>query len=123
MIKKIIVSVFIATLFIGCCIAQPPTAGCYIVNNNLDKFIGTWKWTSGSDEIVFKLGKFRHTVVDYDEDVLLGTHSYVQNGQLIESTLNRFDNLSNRHKDRSIYLSNDPIISINRVQGALKDVS
>lgn len=110
-------------LLLGCCVAQPPTPGSYVTNNNIDKFVGTWKWVSGNDEIIFKLAKFRHTVTNYDEDIILGSHSYIQNGNLIESSLDKFNNLGNNHKDRSIYAWNDPTVSQNKIEGAIKDIS
>lgn len=121
--RNLLSTLLIIFILTNRCISQPPAPGSYVTNNNIDKFVGTWKWTSGTNEIIFKVAKFRHTIVDYDEDILLGSHSYTSNGVLVESTLDKFSNLANNHKDRSIYAWNNPSNGANVAEGAIKDVS
>lgn len=104
-------------------ISQPFEDSTYYAENYINKFEGTWKWVNGNDEIIIKLKKFRHSFSTYDEDILLGSHSYSQNGVIIESSLNDFDAIPSDHKKRSVFLWNDPTESINKTIGVIKDLS
>lgn len=106
------------------CIAQLPTAVTYVVNNNVDKFEGTWKWSSGNDEVIIKLKKvkFLNSSPAYYDDVLLGCHTYIKNGVVVESSMSDFDLLGPSRKG-TIYLWNIPEESSTKVIGSLKDIS
>jgi hypothetical protein len=110
-------------LFYSISNGQPPPAGSYITNNEVNKLEGTWKWVSGTDEVILKLKKFRTTITDYDEDVILGSHSYIKNGVIIENSLGDFEDIPINQKLRTVFIylvtSTDP----NKFQGSLKDIS
>lgn len=97
----------ISTLFIfSCSRAQIPQAGQYYQNSDIDKFVGTWKWQSGSDIVILKLKKVKvyNEKPGFHHDMLRGSHSYVQNGVTIESTLADFDIVGdNRRGTVSLY--------------------
>ncbi len=89
--KKIIIPL-IATLFTTGCMAQlmPHPQGSYTLSPSLDKFVGTWKWVSGNDTMVLTFLKQKahfRSPLNYDVDVLVGWHSYIKNGTLVESSL------------------------------------
>ena len=53
------------------------------MDNDLDKFVGTWKWQNGNDEFIVVLEKKEHILdVDgeYYNDLLIGEYSYIENG-------------------------------------------
>jgi len=64
--------------------------------NDLDRYIGTWKYTSGSISLTIILQKkLRQHVLDevYDfyEDVLVGEYMYVENGIVKANTLSQLN--------------------------------
>lgn len=71
--------------------AQPPhPAGTYTTHPELNEFIGTWRWTSGTDTVILVLKKqmiYYPPIMDYNEERLVGWHKYVKNGVVIESDL------------------------------------
>lgn len=79
----------------------PHPPGSYIINTNIDKFVGTWISISGTDTLTIVLHKekiFFPNPLSYDQDMLIGWHRYVKNGQLIESSLQYVgDSYSNGH--------------------------
>lgn len=103
---------------------QVPNQGDYITNSNIDKFEGTWKWTLGNDEVIIKLKKvkFLNSSPAYYDDVLLGCHTYIKNGIVVESSMGDFDLLGPGRKG-TIYLWNIPEESSTKVIGSLKDIS
>jgi hypothetical protein len=56
------------------------------VNPYLNKFIGTWRWTSGTDTLEIKLEK----QVRLNLEVMVGWHKYVKNGIIIQSSYQHF---------------------------------
>lgn len=54
-----------------------------------DKFVGTWKWTSGNDTVIIVLEKQVYTIpfTGASSEALVGWHKYVKNGQLVQSSL------------------------------------
>jgi hypothetical protein len=83
----ILISVFISTV----------SYSQLVVNNDLNKFSGTWKWTSGNDTMVIVLEKQVVTLPGgRSNEVLVGWHEYIKNGQVAQSSLQhtglRFDN-------------------------------
>jgi hypothetical protein len=74
----------------------------YLENNNyikdfdldLDKFVGTWKWTSPTNpNTFFEINFFKvlrwnpNRLINYYEDKILGNYKYVDNGVVITNTL------------------------------------
>ncbi len=88
--KKII---FIIALLINsvASFSQPPhPAGSHIINTDLDKFVGTWLWSSSTESVKIVLQKqLVHfpAPLDYDEEVLVGWHIYVKNGTIQQSSM------------------------------------
>jgi hypothetical protein len=67
-----------------------PAAGSYTPNPNLNKFVGTWLWFSGTDtmKLVFQKQIVHHpSPSNYDLDGLLGWHRFVKNGIELENNL------------------------------------
>lgn len=58
-------------------------------NPELDKFVGTWRWTSGNDTVIIVLQKQVTNLPTgtSSNEILVGWHKYVENGQLIQSSL------------------------------------
>ncbi|MCU7617852.1 hypothetical protein NZ698_11635 [Chryseobacterium sp. PBS4-4] len=98
----------------------------YTPNNQFDKFIGTWKWTDGSEtlEIVLKKEKvlvpFKHD--SSCQDILLGFHRYTKNGVIIESTLENINSFQNQ-KLYSLYSSGFWDDNYNQFVGSFKHSS
>ena len=84
-------------IIVGNSIQAQPTLNEYRINNNIDKFVGTWKWTLGQDEVIINLKKvkfyFTRTNISFYEDVLMGTHKYVKSGIVIEDKNFLFPNI------------------------------
>ncbi|MEK7224544.1 MAG: DUF6705 family protein [Bacteroidota bacterium] len=106
---------------------QKPQAGDYITKNYINKYEGTWMWTSGSDTVIFKLKKLKYTYTSpaFDADVLLGCHTYIQTGVLVESSMNKYDSIVNynKHKLRTVTGWNDPAEDTSKVSGILWDIT
>lgn len=117
----------IASLFIACkSNSQIPQANTYVTNNYINKFEGIWRWVSGNDTVVLKLGKvqdFHETPPNYSTDVLVGCHTYIKNGILIESSMSRYDSVVlYNHKRNTFYGWDDDSDTLN-VEGRFKDIS
>jgi uncharacterized protein DUF6705 len=54
-----------------------------------DKFVGTWRWTSGTDTVIIVLEKqvYNIPITGSNAEALVGWHKYVKNGQVIQSSL------------------------------------
>ncbi len=91
--------------------AQGPIQGEYRIDNYIDKFIGTWQWTTGQDTITIKLKKIKFNVIDTDlsffKDVLMGCHKYVKNGIVIEDNLWKFSSVGQNSKGSIFGWSNN----------------
>lgn len=65
------------------------------INNEFNKFEGTWKYQNGDIEITFKLKKEEHYQAlpqsNY-QDLLVGEYQYITNGLVLVNTLDDFDN-------------------------------
>ncbi|MEO8772279.1 MAG: DUF6705 family protein [Ferruginibacter sp.] len=120
--------IFLLTIFIASsCIAfgQVPAPGSNITRSSLDKFEGTWKWTSGSSEVIIQLKKFHYYFTDHQfyEDIILGSHKYTNNGTLIEDYLPDFINISQSFQSSLfLYAEMDGTLTDN-ISGDLKDNS
>lgn len=63
--------------------------GDYIRQPMLDNFVGTWEWRSDSTifTIVLQKAKVLFTSQKVYKDLMIGWHSFMDNGVMIESTL------------------------------------
>ncbi len=54
----------------------------------MDKFVGTWRWVSGTDTVLIVLQR-QNTFIKpgINLQALVGWHKYVQNGQTVQSSL------------------------------------
>lgn len=64
------------------------------VNNEFNKYEGTWKYINGSTEIIFKFEKEEHYLSpsNYYRDLLVGEYQYIENGTEKVNTLLNFGN-------------------------------
>lgn len=67
------------------------------MDNDLDKFVGTWKWQNGNDEFIVVLEKIEY-VIDPDgefyNDMLSGEYKYIENGSELFNSLSRLNDSS-----------------------------
>lgn len=91
--KKIfkITFILISSLFIFNCKAQNsyPQDGDNIINNNLDKFVGIWNWSDGTESLQLILKKENILLPignNIRADALYGFHKYVKNNTIIEGS-------------------------------------
>lgn len=67
------------------------------INNDLNKFEGTWKYQNGTTEITIILKKELHYTIsneDNHEDLLVGEYQYIEDSIEKVNTLNDIDNPS-----------------------------
>ena len=59
-----------------------------ILDSSLNKFVGTWRWTSGTDTIEVVLEKQTLVIpwVTFNREGLVGWHRYVKNGVVLQSS-------------------------------------
>lgn len=117
--------ILFSVLLTSCCrmVAQPPAPGSNIINNNINKFEGTWQWVNGSDTLILRLKKLNTSFDSYTEDVLMGVHKYVKNGSIIEDALNKFDSITISFKKRTVLLYQNQGDDTSKVMGSLKDLT
>jgi hypothetical protein len=106
--------------------SQIPQPNTYVTNNYINKFQGIWRWVSGNDTVVLRLGKVQYFYANPPQssfDVLLGCHTYINNGILIESSMNRYDSvILYNHKRHTLFgWSIDSDTS--KVEGTFMDIS
>ena len=68
----------------------------YYPSNYLNKFVGEWKWVSGADTVILIFKKVAVKIPAINNsywEELIGCHKYVNNGILIESSINDSDSL------------------------------
>ncbi|MDR3246054.1 MAG: hypothetical protein LBT50_06430, partial [Prevotellaceae bacterium] len=69
----------------------------YIQQPGLDKFVGTWEWTSGNEKFQLIITKQKvymdiHGLKEYDyEDIPVAYHSYTKNGKVVSSSMNKMN--------------------------------
>ena len=104
-IVSIIVLILLVSLSINCK-SQVPQNGNNIVNNDINKFIGTWNWSSGNNSLQLKFKKEniknQYLSFDYREDMLIGFHKYINNGNTIENST-QYSNTSYLDGKSTIY--------------------
>ncbi len=67
------------------------------LDNDFDKFLGTWKWEDGNTSLTFTLNKeikYQLDATSMYKDMLVGEYRYVENGVEKANTLNRLDDIS-----------------------------
>lgn len=68
----------------------PSNPGDYVVDNNIDKFVGTWMNISNGQQVIITLKKVKYyfpAPLNFYEDVLIGCYQYSQNNIVVESSL------------------------------------
>ena len=66
------------------------------INNELDKYTGTWIYTSGNTSLTIKFEKKIQVYNDdWYEDIIVGEYKYIENGVEKVNTLPNFDNGAN----------------------------
>ncbi|RKE99025.1 DUF6705 family protein [Ichthyenterobacterium magnum] len=99
--KKHLTHIIIALLLTLSCKAQSPIVGidasrnstpigAYYkdLNNEFNKFVGTWVYTNGNDSLIIKLEKREQVAVRSNyRDMLSGEYKYVENGIEIINTI------------------------------------
>ena len=76
------------------------------LNNEFDKFVGTWKFTNGNTELIISLQK-KEMIFNgkFYEDLIIGEYKYISNGIIVVNTLpllndmtvtGRYHNISGR---------------------------
>lgn len=122
--KKIIFVLLLSGLYTTS-VAQLPPVGTNVVNNYLDKFVGEWRWVSGTDTVIIKLIKVNADYDQYTKDVLYGVHKYVQNGVVVHNRLADYPLLAVTPKKKSVLLSQkiypDALSDTSVVRGTIKD--
>ena len=122
MMKTILIFIFITLTLFG--FTQPPPNGSYVINNDINKFVGTWKYKNGNDIFIIKLIKVKFDFKDYFEDILIGSHEYIKNGVQVESSLDNFNLLPTNHKQRNVFLHKvDATYSPDCVVGLIKEIT
>ncbi|TXE17645.1 hypothetical protein ES692_08760 [Psychroserpens burtonensis] len=79
--------------------------GAYVkdLNNELNKFVGTWLFTNGTTSFTLVLQKHEQTFNDdYYQDYLVGEYAYVGNGLTIVNTIPTLNNTQLSLDDRNI---------------------
>ncbi|MBD3907053.1 hypothetical protein NAL32_21415 [Chryseobacterium sp. Ch-15] len=83
-----IIPIFIVTLFMFNCKAQDsiPNPGDNILDNNINKFVGTWYWADNGNsfKIILKKENILFTSANIRADRLIGFHQFIQNNIIIE---------------------------------------
>ncbi len=71
--------------------------GAYLkdVNNELDKFVGTWLYTNGNTSLTITFQKKVQVQSRFYSDILVGEYKYIENGIEKINTLPNFDNQDN----------------------------
>ena len=110
--------------------AQCANNGDNIYRPELDKFIGTWKYTSGNTEAYLYLKKVHNhfnsavTGNDYYEDVLMGVYKIIVNGQVIADHTTAFAPLPVRTTAYIMAYTEcaEPVPDTDKVKGTLHDI-
>ena len=91
-------------------------------NNDLDKFVGTWKWINPANPntyfeiIFFKVTYWNpNNINNYFEDAILGNYKYIENGIIFTNTLTW-----NSYND--LYSNTFPVIMSNPEKPLFKEL-
>ena len=93
----------IFTTVISITFAIDSPAQVVVPNNLLNKFVGTWRWTSGTDtvEIVLEKQVFIIEMTGSHSEQLVGWHKYVKNGIINQSSYQYIGRNVNLESDSS----------------------
>jgi hypothetical protein len=124
---KIIIFTF-CLIITKCGIAQEaPLLNEYLIDNQIDKFVGIWQWTSGQDTVTIRLKKLKYYLTNTEKpfysDNLIGTHRYVKNGVVVEDNMNQFINLGQNYKGTLFGWSNKRVSDTLTVYCTFEDVT
>jgi hypothetical protein len=87
---KNIILILSLAYFANCKAQTPYPSGSYQSKPELNKFVGTWVWASGSDSLILHLYKqaiHYPTPLNYDVENIVGWHKYISNGTVTESSI------------------------------------
>jgi hypothetical protein len=90
MMRLYFLFVFLVCMFRAESQLMPYPPGTHVASPNLDKFVGTWQWISGTDTVKIVLAKqniYMPAPMDNTIETLVGWHRYVKNGIEVESSL------------------------------------
>lgn len=95
----------------NCSISQNPPPGSNIIRPELDKYVGNWICNSGADEVVIQLKKINYYFQksQFHEDIIVGVHKYIHNGNLVENYLPDFP-LIGQNKLGTIFIYIRPLL-------------
>lgn len=107
---------------------QIPVTNGYISNNYIDKFEGNWHWSSGTDTVKIRIKKMALKLTQPENsyrEILLGCHTYIDNGNILESSMNKYDSLVSFNKDNLATIFVYHIINSDTsvVKGSFQDIS
>ena len=101
---------------------HPPQAGDNFPNPALDKFVGTWIWTSGDDTVKIILKKENILFPrNFRKDVIIGFHLYKKDSVIVESSL-QFQH-TNRADGKSTILAGSDNNNNFILKGSLTDLT
>jgi hypothetical protein len=112
--------VFLSLFFLLFIKAQntEPQSGDNILNPELNKFVGTWKWENNGNSliIVFKnINAKLPVTMDLYADILFGYHQYKVNNTIIEDSLPYLNTTFNQRKYTLITFGTQPNLPANRI--------
>jgi len=84
---------------------QDAPAGAYfkVLNNEFDKFVGTWNYSNGNASFTIVFQKKEMVAINSDfRDILVGEYEYVENGNTIINTIPELTSNSGNVKNRNI---------------------
>lgn len=104
------------------CCAQIPKAGDSIPRPAVEKFPGTWKWTSDSAELIIHLAKVTAVFPSkIKEPILVGVHSFKKNGIMLEDHLKEFSSLSPKSPGTILLMAKYDGTNPDEVDGSIQD--
>ena len=82
--------------------------GDYLVGEDVSKYLGTWEWESGKDKFTVILTKKDRMLIEVNgfkvyNDMVIGWHQYMQNGIIVESSLDKQSLPINNGKEALLY--------------------
>ena len=72
----------------------PPKPGDYVIDNNINKFVGTWFGYSNGQRLLVRLKKVKYyypAPFNFYADVLIGCHQVIKNNVVVESSMQYID--------------------------------
>lgn len=115
LIKLIIVSMLITVCYSG--FAQT------VLRPQLDKFTGTWIYSNGNTFITFSLKKVSYyfRADNITEEILMGSHKFINNGILIEDNSSLFPQVGQAVKGSLFVYANNWNTDVNKAFGTVSN--